>query len=251
MRFIEALLANGRSPATSPFCAPKPASENVPLSDALAWRGVIEATSEKAHIAVPSKLHPHKDSIGISVITSQVSPAYRPSRSCPGNLESRRSPVGGVVPPEHYLFSSYRRTMNRMARRNRRRESGTLFTDSYEGIGASGPRSADAPTLGSTLVLLVIQAVLSGVFIFVAVVSALITDSCSGRDCNFPLIEFSGWLAIVGIPAVFLISVGLCVLTYNRSRATWWIPLAGIAASLLVLLSSIGLLYLGVGPEGG
>ena len=29
-------------------------------------------------------------------------------------------------------------------------------------------------------------------FIFVAAVSGLITASCSGRDCNFPLIEFSG-----------------------------------------------------------
>lgn len=138
-----------------------------------------------------------------------------------------------------------------MARRNRRRESGTLFNDSYEGIGADGPRSADAPTLGSTLVLFVIQAVLSGILIFVAAVSGLITDSCSGRDCNFPLIEFSGWLALVGIPAVFVISVGMCVRTYYRTKATWWIPLTGIAASLLVLVSSIGLLYLGVGPEGG
>lgn len=69
---------------------------------------------------------------------------------------------------------------------------GTLFTDSDEGIVANGPRSADAPTLGSTLILFVIQAVLSSVFIFVAAVSGLITASCSGRDCNFPLIEFSG-----------------------------------------------------------
>ena len=141
--------------------------------------------------------------------------------------------------------------MDRIARRNRRRESGTLFTDHYDGIGASGPRSADAPTLGSTLILFVIQAVLSAVFMFAATVSGLITDSCSGRNCNFPLIEFSGWLAAVGIPAVFLMSVGLCVRTYNRSQATWWVPLTGIAASLLVLVSSIGLLYLGVGPEGG
>ncbi len=69
---------------------------------------------------------------------------------------------------------------------------GTLFNDSDQGIVANGPRSADSPTLGSTLNLFVIQAVLSGVFIFVAAVSGLITDSCSGRDCNFPLIKFSG-----------------------------------------------------------
>jgi hypothetical protein len=129
--------------------------------------------------------------------------------------------------------------MDRVARRNRRREMGTLFNESYDGIGVDHPRAPDAPPLGGTLVL------------FVAAVSAMITDSCGSRSCNFALIEFSAWIVPIGVLAVFLACVALCVWNYNRSRATWWIPIAGIAASVLILLASIGLLQWGMGPIGG
>jgi hypothetical protein len=154
-----------------------------------------------------------------------------------------------MVPIYRAIFvSGYRLSMDRVARRNHRRETGTLFDDSYEGIGAAQPRNPDAPSLAVTLVLFIIQIILSSLFVFLAAVSGLITDSCGGRDCNFSLIEFSGWVAVLGIPAVFVACVGLSVRNHNRSRTTWWIPLSGIGASLLVLLISIGLLQWGVGP---
>jgi hypothetical protein len=141
--------------------------------------------------------------------------------------------------------------MDRVARRNRRREMGTLFNESYDGIGVDHPRAPDAPPLGGTLVLFVVQVLLSGGLVFVAAVSAMITDSCGSRSCNFALIEFSAWIVPIGVLAVFLACVALCVWNYNRSRATWWIPIAGIAASVLILLASIGLLQWGMGPIGG
>ena len=141
--------------------------------------------------------------------------------------------------------------MDRVARRNRRREMGTLFNASYHGIGADHPRAPDAPPLGGTLVLIEVQVPLSGGLVFVATVSAMITDSCGSRNCNRAPIEFSAWIVPIGVLAVFLACVALCVRSHNRSRATWWIPVAGIAGSILILLASIGLLQWGVARIGG
>jgi hypothetical protein len=81
--------------------------------------------------------------------------------------------------------------MDRVARRNRRREMGMLFNESYGGIGADLPRTPDAPPLGGTFVLFVVQVLLAGGLVFVAAVSAMITESCGSRDYRFALIEFS------------------------------------------------------------
>ncbi len=149
---------------------------------------------------------------------------------------------------EKYSVSSHLVSKDRAARRNQRRQAGTLFTDSYDGIGAEDPSGPGAPPLAATLALFGLQILVSGYFNFAVALSGFIVDSCSERDCNFPLIEFAGWTAPVGILAIFVSCIGLCVRNYNRARATWWIPLAGIGASLLVMLASIGLLQWGAGP---
>ncbi|QNE47112.1 hypothetical protein F1C58_09510 [Glaciihabitans sp. INWT7] len=140
--------------------------------------------------------------------------------------------------------------MDRAARRNRRRQAGTLFADSYDGIGAESASGPGSPPLAVTLSLFALQILVSGYVIFTAALSGFIVDSCGERNCNFPLIEFAGWTAPLGIVAIFAFCVGLCIRRYSLSRATWWIPLGGICASLLVLLASIGLLHWGVGPAG-
>ena len=132
--------------------------------------------------------------------------------------------------------------MDPAARRNQCKEAGLLFADRYDGIGAEIPRGPGAPPLAVTLILFGVQLLVSGYFIFAALLSGFIIVSCGERNCNFALIEFAGWTAPIGMLAIFVCFVGLSVRNYNRSRATWWIPLAGIGASLFVLLASIGLL---------
>lgn len=101
-----------------------------------------------------------------------------------------------------------------------------------------------------TLALFGVQFLVSGYFICAAMLSGFIFDSCSERDCNFPLIELAGWIARAGILALFEFCVGWCVRNYTLGRATWWIPLAGIGVSLVVLVALIGLLQWGSGPLG-
>lgn len=151
---------------------------------------------------------------------------------------------------EKCSFSGYLASMDRAARRNQRRQAGTLFTDSYDGIGAKSHSGPGSPPLAVTLALFGLQILVSGYFIFTAALSGFVVDSCGERNCNFPLIEFAGWTAPIGIFAIFTFCVGLCIRNYSRGLATWWIPLGGIGASLLVLLASIGLLQWGVGPLG-
>lgn len=109
---------------------------------------------------------------------------------------------------EKYSFSGYLVSMDRSARRNQRRQAGTLFTDSYDGIGAEGRSGPGSPPLAVTLALFGLQILVSGYFIFAAALSGFIVDSCGERNCNFPLIEFAGWTAPLGIFAILCFASG-------------------------------------------
>jgi len=74
--------------------------------------------------------------------------------------------------------------------------------------------------LAVTLPLFGVQFLVSGYFIFAAMLSGFIFDSCSERNCNFPLIELAGWIARAGTLAIFAFCVGWCVRNFTLGLAS-------------------------------
>jgi hypothetical protein len=111
---------------------------------------------------------------------------------------------------------------------------------------SSSTASHDGPV---TIAFLVLQAVVSFILVAASVLNSFVVDSCGSGLCNDGLITFSGYLILIGAVLFVILAVGFAGLQKGRGRRTWWIPLVGIAAVVVLFLISWELLALGTGKS--
>ena len=98
-----------------------------------------------------------------------------------------------------------------------------------------------------TTVLLVAAGVLVVLLVPASIVTGMVSDSCGSGLCDFALIEFAGWFALLGIPAAFILSLVLTLWMRRRGRKTWWTGLVALGAVSGAFMLGVALLYAGVG----
>lgn len=98
-----------------------------------------------------------------------------------------------------------------------------------------------------TIVLFLLQAVISLLAIVVSALNGFISDSCTNRGCNYGLITFSGYLIVIASPIAMILALGFAIWLRRRSRRTWWVPLTGIG--LIVALFFVSWILLAIGSH--
>ncbi len=110
-------------------------------------------------------------------------------------------------------------------------------------------RIARLVDLWAAALFTVVQVVLGGFLVVGAVLLGFEYDACGGPDsgCTYSLIPFAFYVvpgtAIVGLVATI---IGIVMLR-DRSRQSWWVPLAGGCLSLLAFGLSMWLTVIGTG----
>lgn len=103
--------------------------------------------------------------------------------------------------------------------------------------------------LVASVVLTAVQAVASGYLIFLNLFLPFPFDACGdpSSTCN-TAVGYGAWF-IVPVVAITVLVATLIRIFKNRakSRLSWWVPLAGIGANVIVLLIATGLTNVAAG----
>lgn len=87
-----------------------------------------------------------------------------------------------------------------------------------------------------TIVLLIADAVLAALASFMALFLVMASDPCGVRDCSTELITL-GWLMGMILPWVVLVATAVvAIVLMVKRRLAFWVPLAGAALIVLVLV---------------
>jgi hypothetical protein len=91
---------------------------------------------------------------------------------------------------------------------------------------------------GSALLpaLFVVEAAVAVLSVLLELVSGLALDACGDGRCHYGLSTAAWYLMPAGAVAIMILSGVLASAFRAAGRESWWIPLAGIAAIVLVFL---------------
>jgi hypothetical protein len=111
---------------------------------------------------------------------------------------------------------------------------------------ASAPRPVRGWDIALTIVLLVAAGVLAAVASLMGMFLVMASDPCGVRTCSTELITL-GWLMGMILPWVaFLAAAVVAIVLLVKRRLAFWVPLAGAAAIVLVLVAAFAVTAAGV-----
>jgi Family of unknown function (DUF6264) len=100
-----------------------------------------------------------------------------------------------------------------------------------------------------TIVLLVLDLILTAIMSFFGLFLAMASDSCGVRDCNTELIA-TGMMVGVGLPwLVLIITIVVAIVMLVRRRLAFWVPIVG--GVLIVGSLILGFVVAGTGVPAG
>ncbi len=74
----------------------------------------------------------------------------------------------------------------------------------------------------------------------VAVMLAMMTDSCGAQTCNTDVVSIGYMVAVVGPGVVTMLFIVLTIVASARRRTSWWLPLLGmLLAGLTVAVGAM------------
>jgi hypothetical protein len=85
-------------------------------------------------------------------------------------------------------------------------------------------------------ILLFVEAAVAVLSVLLELVSRLALDACSDDRCHNELSATAWYLMPIGSVAIVILSAVLAASFRADGRESWWIPLAGMAAIVLVFL---------------
>jgi hypothetical protein len=112
---------------------------------------------------------------------------------------------------------------------------------------AAKPPTAADDSLGLIIGLFALQFLVSIVAILASVLSGMAVASCGSGNCNFPLVTFSGFFALIGTAIVFAGTILFAGRRRNSNRRSWWVPLVGTVIEIGLFFLSSALLAAGLG----
>jgi len=97
-----------------------------------------------------------------------------------------------------------------------------------------------------TIVLLVADVALAAVASFMGVFLAMASDPCGVRDCDFDLITAGFFVGTIGPWVALTLTLAAAIVLLVLRRLAFWVPLAGAALIVLVMVAAFGLAAAGV-----
>jgi len=120
----------------------------------------------------------------------------------------------------------------------------------YQGAPGDAVESARRPLrvwdIVLTIVLLVADVALAAVASFMGVFLAMASDPCGARDCNFDLITAGFFVGTIGPWVALTLTLAAAIVLLVLRRIAFWVPLAGAALIVLVMVAAFGLAGAGV-----
>jgi uncharacterized BrkB/YihY/UPF0761 family membrane protein len=110
-----------------------------------------------------------------------------------------------------------------------------------------GPSAYSTFDLSLGITLFAVQLVVLLLAIAISALSGMIGDACGDGRCDTGLTEGSAWLIIIGGFALFALSVLAAGFRRARGRTSWWVPLVGTVAVIVLFAVSEVMLYAGAG----
>lgn len=119
--------------------------------------------------------------------------------------------------------------------------------------GSPGYDSAQPPKrplrvwdLVLTIVLLVGDVALAALASFMGLFLAMASDPCGARDCDYDLITAGFFVGTIGPWVALALTLAAAIVLMVLRRIAFWVPLAGAALIVLVMVTAFGLAGAGV-----
>lgn len=128
----------------------------------------------------------------------------------------------------------------------RREEAcGTLaLMTTQQATGTSGGRIADVIV---SVTLMLVGIVGFAVLAFASLFLVMAADSCTSGTCNTALLSVAWMIAMGGPPLVFGAAIVWTIIRLARRKTSWWMPLAGATAGILVWVIAVSIMQTSVG----
>ncbi|AXA96711.1 DUF6264 family protein [Microbacterium sp. PM5] len=110
--------------------------------------------------------------------------------------------------------------------------------------GTSGGRIADVIV---SVTLMLVGIVGFAVLAFASLFLVMAADSCTNGTCNTALLSVAWMIAMGGPPLVFGAAIVWTIIRLSRRKTSWWMPLAGAAAGILVWVIAVSIMQTSVG----
>lgn len=100
--------------------------------------------------------------------------------------------------------------------------------------------------LALTIVLLVLLPLAAVACSYAGFFLALASDACGSTRCDYGVMNFGLWFAVIEPWVVLLLSVVAAIVRLVRHRITFWVPLAGIALMAALWFVAAAIVSVGV-----
>jgi uncharacterized BrkB/YihY/UPF0761 family membrane protein len=98
-----------------------------------------------------------------------------------------------------------------------------------------------------TVVLVVLLGILALFASYFGLFFSMASDGCFDDNCNYDLLTFGVWFAVISPWVLLLITIGVAVTLLIRRRLAFWVPLAGAALTIVGFFVAVAIVGAAVG----